>query len=101
MKELQACALDMKVLTENNEEISLKDLTEEADDIVASDRDRKEEREEVELDFGDEILDDKFDSDSIFGDDLDEFDNDDDFSSKDMFDDFDDIDDFDGFDDED
>ncbi len=101
LKELQACALDMKVLTENNEEISLKDLTEEVDEIAINDRDNKEEREEVELDFGDEILDDKFDSDSIFGDDLDEFDNDDDFNSKDMFDDFDDIDDFDGFDDED
>ncbi len=101
LKELQACALDMKVLTENNEEISLKDLTEEADEVAMNDRSNKEEREEVELDFGDEILDDKFDSDSIFGDDLDEFDNDDDFTSKDMFDDFDDIDDFDGFDDED
>ncbi len=101
LKELQACALDMKVLTENNEEISLKDLTEEVDDIHINERDVKEEKEEVELDFGENMIDDEFDSDSIFGDDLDEFDNDDDFSSKDMFDDFEDIDNLDGFDDED
>ena len=101
LKELQACALDMKVLTENNEEISLKDLTEEVDDVHINERDVKEEKEEVELDFGENMMDDEFDSDSIFGDDLDEFDNDDDFSSKDMFDDFEDIDAFDGFDDED
>ncbi len=101
LKELQACALDMKVLTENNEEISLKDLTEEVDDVHINERDVKEEKEEVELDFGENMLDDEFDSDSIFGDDLDEFDNDDDFNSKDMFDDFEDIDNLDGFDDED
>ncbi|MBO5926569.1 MAG: DNA-directed RNA polymerase subunit beta, partial [Clostridia bacterium] len=100
LKELQACALDMKVLTENNEEISLKQLTEEVDDVRVNDNSSKVEAEDVELDFGDG-LDEEIDvSDNIF--DLDEFDNDNkyEFNSKDMFDDFDDIDDFSNFDDD-
>ena len=101
LKELQACALDMKVLTENNEEISLKDLTEEVDDLRNNDTSHKEEREDVELDFGDDLEEDITSTDSIFGD-LDEFDNDSkyEFNSKDMFDDFDDLDSFDDFGDE-
>ncbi len=100
LKELQACALDMKVLTENNEEISLKDLTEEGEE-VRFDKEDKESHEEVELDFGDDTESDKFDDDNIFGDDLDEFDTDGkyEFNSKDMFDDFDDIDNLDDYDD--
>ena len=101
LKELQACALDMKVLTENNEEISLKDLTEDVDDVQFNDGANKNAKEEVELDFNDDIDEDIVDTDSIFGD-LDEFDNDSkyEFNSKDMFDDFDDIDDFGNFDDD-
>ena len=101
LKELQACALDVKVLTENNEEISLKELTEEVEDAQFNDNANKNVREEVELDFGDSIDDEMVDTDNIF-DDLDEFDNDSkyEFNSKDMFDDFDDIDDFGNFDDD-
>jgi DNA-directed RNA polymerase subunit beta len=101
LKELQACALDMKVLTENNEEISLKELAEE-DEIDHSEVDSKAVREEVELDFGEDDGDDTFDNDSIFDDGLDEFDNDPkyEFNSKDLFDEFEDVDSFDDFDDE-
>jgi DNA-directed RNA polymerase subunit beta len=101
LKELQACALDMKVLTENNEEISLKDLTEDVDDIPADDSARKETVEEVEIDFNEDFDDDIDENDSIFGD-LEEFDNDSkyEFNSKEMFDDFDDLEDFGDFDDD-
>ena len=101
LKELQACALDMKVLTENNEEISLKELAEE-DEIDRSESDNKAIREEVELDFGDDDVEDGFGSDDIFDDGLDEFDNDPkyEFNSKDLFDEFEDVDSFDDFDDE-
>ncbi len=101
LKELQACALDMKVLTENNEEISLKELTEEVEEAQFNDNANKSVQEEVELDFDDGIDDEIVDTDSLF-DDLDEFDNDSkyEFNSKDMFDDFDDIDDFGNFDDD-
>ena len=95
LKELQACALDIKVLTENNEEISLKDLTEDAVDEKAADRSEKEEREEIEINFNDEEFEDEFEEDGdIFGDDFSEFDNDSkyEFNSKDMFDDFEDLD---------
>ena len=100
LKELQACALDIKVLTENNEEISLKDLTEESEDVPVSDRDKKEDREEIEVNFGQDDGDDVFDDDSLFGD-IDEFDNDSkyEFNSKDMFDEFDDMEDIEDFDD--
>ena len=101
LKELQACALDMKVLTENNEEISLKELAEE-DEIDHSEGDNKAIREEVELDFGDDDDEDSFDNDSIFDDGLDEFDNDPkyEFNSKDLFDDFEDVDSLEDLDDD-
>ncbi|MBO5852006.1 MAG: DNA-directed RNA polymerase subunit beta, partial [Clostridia bacterium] len=101
LKELQACALDMKVLTENNEEISLKELAEE-DVNDRSESDNKEIREEVELDFGVDEDEDGFDSDSIFDDGLDEFDNDPkyEFNSKDLFDDFEDMDSLEDLDDD-
>ena len=100
LKELQACALDIKVLTENNEEISLKDLTEESEDVPVNERDKKEDREEIEVNFGQDDGDDVFDDDSLFGD-IDEFDNDSkyEFNSKDMFDEFDDMEDIEDFDD--
>ncbi len=101
LKELQACALDMKVLTENNEEISLKDLTEEVDDIPVDDSSKKETIEEVEIDFDSDFDEEIEETDSIFGD-LEEFDNDGkyEFNSKEMFDDFDDLEDFGDFDDD-
>ncbi len=102
LKELQACALDIKVLTENNEEISLKELTEESEEVHAFDKDDKGVQEEVVLEFDDEEVEELGDGD-IFGDDMDEFGFDDDteFNSKDMFDDeFESLDDFDGLDDE-
>ena len=102
LKELQACALDIKVLTENNEEISLKELTEESEEVRAFDKDEKENAEEVVLDFDEEVTEEKFDDEGIFDDDMDGFGTDDafEFNSKDMFDDFDALDDFDGLDDE-
>lgn len=98
LKELQACALDMKVLTENNEEISLKDLTEEAEDIPVTEKPVREETEEFDFNFNDEDEEDKFGESDIF-DDLEEFDNDSkyEFNSKDMFDEFEDIDALDDF----
>ena len=104
LKELQSLALDVKVLTENNEEINLKDLTEDADDMPA----RPREKENIDIvDLGLDEVDDELSLDeedevgSIFDEYDDEgFDKDDDFQSGDLFDDFDDLDDFDG-DDED
>ena len=104
LKELQACALDMKVLTENNEEISLKELTEETIDVPRVDnKNVKDSGDEFEITFDDDIGDDIFtgNGDDIFGDDLDDFDTDDEFKSGDLFDDFDDVDTFDDFDDDD
>ena len=100
LKELQACALDIKVLTESNEEISLKELTEESEEVRVFDRDDKEQTEEVVLDFDEDAVEDKFEDNGIIDDDMSEFDSDDGFTSKELFDDFDDIDDFVGFDDE-
>ncbi len=97
-KELQSCALDMRVLTENNEEISLRDLTEESEDVGMFDKSDKDGQEEIELDFGQD--EDVLGSDEIFDDDLDGFDDDDDFSSGDMFDDYEDLDEIDDYDDE-
>ena len=99
LKELQACGLDMKVLTENNEEISLKELTEEVNDIPVVDRSNKEVGDELEINFDGDIAEDFFgDNDGdMFSEDLDGFDADDDFRSGELFDDFDDVDSFDDF----
>ncbi len=107
LKELQSLGLDMKVLTENLEEISLKDLeNDDVDDRPQTVKER-EKYEEVEIDLGedasdDEALDDT-DVDDIF-DDFDGFDTDEsfEFKSDDMFDDdYEDIDDLDDFGDDD
>ena len=107
LKELQSLGLDMKVLTENLEEISLKDLeNDDVDDRPQTVKER-EKYEEVEIDFGEdssveEALDDA-DVDDIF-DDFDGFDTDEsfEFKSDDMFDDdYEDIDDLDDFGDDD
>ena len=103
LKELQSLALDMKVLTENHEELKLKDLIDDEIDVRPEPR-RKEDYEEVSLlDEGEPAADelDDFD-DSIFEEDNDEFD----FSDEDdaMFggfdDDYEDVDDFDFGDDD-
>lgn len=101
LKELQSLALDMKVLTENNEEINLKDLTEDADDVNVNIREKEhvdyvdlapkhDETEEAEEDEVGSIFDD-YDEDT--------FNEDDGFKSSDLFDDFDDLDDLDADDD--
>ena len=101
LKELQALALDMKVLNENNEEISLKSLTDDESDITPH-APEKQHYEEVALDdvFGrDEEAAEGEEEDetaNIF-DDMEQFDDDDKFAfkSSDLFD-----DDFDDFDDD-
>ncbi|MBR6736885.1 MAG: DNA-directed RNA polymerase subunit beta [Clostridia bacterium] len=100
LKELQACALDIKVLTENNEEISLRDLTEENEEVQPLEGADKAQQEEVEIDFDKTFGDDDMVDDDIFSDD-DNFGLDDDFSfsSKEAVDDFESFDDF-GFDEE-
>ena len=86
LKELQSLALDMKVLTENKEELAIKDLIEsDIDDFVPVRE--KVSHEEVSLDdFG------KSDADEIPYEDNEEVDLDEDFgfNAKDMFDDDDD-----------
>lgn len=110
LKELQSLALDMKVLTENKEELSLKDLMESDYDDTPFIRE-KDHREEVSLD---DVTKDYNDDDLAFTDDTD-IDIDDEFDfGKDMFeddaeidttvptdDDLGDFEDFDDFDDED
>ena len=103
LKELQSLALDMRVLTENHEEISLKDLTDDGEDVNVIPRGDKTHYEEIDLGFDkpeqDESTNDDFKSSDLFDDfDEDSF-NDDDFKSSDLFDDFDDLEDLDGDDD--
>ncbi len=112
LKELQSLALDMKVLTENKEELKIKDLIESDIDDMPLPRE-KDNKEEVALDGFDDIsaddlgetvfedsdtddLDDElaFDPDNMFEDDDDEIDTT--IPDGDLFD-----DDFDSFDDED
>ena len=103
LKELQSLALDMKVLTETGEYISLKDL--EDDDVDERPRvHEKEKLEEVELDVPEESdLGDEEEADIFEDDDFGLEDLDDDFKSEDLLDDYDDLDDLDlgSFDDED
>ena len=106
LKELQSLALDMKVLTETGEEISLKELEDdEVDERQMAAANRPEKTEEVDLGVEEEAEDEEVDED-IF-DDNDTFDNDDafEFKSDDIFDDdldgFEDLDDVFGGDDDD
>ncbi|MBR1867846.1 MAG: DNA-directed RNA polymerase subunit beta [Clostridia bacterium] len=102
LKELQSLALDMKVLTENNEEINLKDLTEEVDEYSVNNRE-KENYEDVDLHFEKEETAEPEEEEASIFDDYDEetFDTDEEFKSGDLFDDFDDLDDWDENDDSD
>ena len=81
LKELQSLALDMKVLTENKEELAIKDLIESDIDDVPSFKE-KEHKEEVALDtFDNEVEETLFeDSEDV------DLDDDFGFSTKDMFD---------------
>jgi len=54
IKELQGLALDIKVLTEDKQEIGLKDLIEDDRDLVDIRSERKQQREEVELELAEE-----------------------------------------------
>ena len=97
LKELQSLALDMKVLTENHEEINLKDLTEEPDDYMPLER--KEHVDYVDLDMNRGNEDDAAEEDDSIFEDFDDttttVEEDEDFKSNELFDDFDDLDDLD------
>ena len=80
LKELQSLALDMKVLTENKEELAIKDLIESEDDTPQLRE--KEDFEEVRLDYDeDEDFSAGFDDVDFDGDDKFEF------NSKELFED--------------
>ena len=92
LKELQALALDVKVLTENNDELIIRELDDEDDAIPtakareAEDREKEQPVEEYDIETEEEDLD--------LGDiDLFDTDDEDDFMSKELFSD-DDMDDF-------
>ncbi len=97
LKELQSLALDMKVLTENHEEINLKDLTEEPDDYMPLER--KERVDYVDLDMNRGNEDEATEEDDSIFEDFDDttttVEEDEDFKSNELFDDFDDLDDLD------
>ena len=97
LKELQSLALDMKVLTENHEEINLKDLTEEADDYMPLEK--KERVDYVDLDVDRDSADEDTEEDDSIFEDFDDatttVEEDEDFKSNELFDDFDDLDDLD------
>ena len=101
LKELQSLALDMKVLTENGDEISLKDLEDDEVDERQLGNERPEKTEVVDLDIEDDEVED-LDEGDLF-EDMSVFDNDDvfEFKSGDMLDDdgFEDLDGLDGLDD--
>ena len=104
LKELQSLALDMKVLTENHEEINLKDLTEDADDVNVNVREKENvDYVDIGLNKKEEAREEDDEVGSIFDDyqDDDLFAEDDGFKSSDLFDDFDDLDDIDADTDED
>ena len=79
LKELQSLALDVKVLTENNEELIIREF----DDDERDNAPRREEisAEEQDFDFGQEDEDDEEEIGSIF----DDADEDEDFVSDDLF----------------
>ncbi len=101
LKELQSLALDVKVLTESGDELIIREVEEEEDnmDTAASRREaiKDEELEEIDFNVDDEDEEDEFDVKSIFeedGDDEDGFN----ISESDDDDDFEDEDDTFGFD---
>ena len=100
-KELQSLALDVKVLTENKDELQLKDLSDAEMEEEEPDTRRHDELEEIDFnedDFDDDADEEEGGMDSIFEED--EADEDEDFASADLFDE-DGLDDLDDLDDED
>ncbi|HIR99425.1 MAG TPA: DNA-directed RNA polymerase subunit beta, partial [Candidatus Coproplasma avistercoris] len=87
LKELQSLALDVKVLTENNDELIIHELDEDDEAIPsaaardAEERDRQTPVEEYDISGGDDDEDEEIELGSIFESDDDE----DDFADKDMF----------------
>ena len=69
IKELQSLALDVKVLTEEHDEVKLRDFTEEDADTVAFNVDKKDE-ELAEVDIDDLFKVDNVDEGDLFGDNL-------------------------------
>ena len=69
IKELQSLALDVKVLTEEHDEVKLRDFTEEDADTVAFNADKKDE-ELAEVDIDDLFQVDTVDEGDLFGDNL-------------------------------
>ena len=69
IKELQSLALDVKVLTEEHDEVKLRDFTEEDADTVAFNADKKDE-ELAEVDIDDLFKVDNVDEGDLFGDNL-------------------------------
>ena len=89
-------ALDMKVLTENNEVIDLKDLIDDDTNDYPSRNEEKERIDDVNLfDKQEEAEEEDLGDDSLFEDlDDDLLTTEEEFSSAEMFDDFEDLDDF-------
>jgi len=81
LKELQSLALDMKVLTENKEELSLKDLMESDYDDIPQVKER-ENKEEVNIDNFEK----PFEGETAIDDEVVDLDEDLEFNAKDMFD---------------
>ncbi len=82
LKELQSLALDMKVLTENKEELAIKDLIEADYDDVAPQIREKDVQEEVSIEQNSEDI-----EETLFDDEDVDIDEDFGFNTKDMFDD--------------
>jgi DNA-directed RNA polymerase subunit beta len=97
LKELQSLALDVKVLTENGEELVIRELDDE-DESIPTAKVREAQEEEAHLPEEEYDLTDTDEEESIDSDDTDDdisiFDNDeDDFTAKELFDNFDEDDD--------
>ena len=86
LKELQSLALDVKVLTENNDELIIRELDEDDEAIPtaaardAEERDKQSPVEEYDISGEDEDEDEDFELGSIF-----ETDDEDDFAGKELF----------------
>ena len=77
IKELQALGLDIKIMTENNQEVSIAELSNDEQDMNTLSQDIEEELKDITLDFDEEKPEDKveekseeqeFDTDSLFED---------------------------------
>ena len=82
LKELQSLALDVKVLTENNEELIIREFDDEEDTREARRDERRDIEQDLDLGFGDE----EDEEDESLGSIFDEAGEDEDFVSDDLFD---------------